>query len=122
MIEGYKELIRQIDADEAKIRQDAEQRMKAEEEMKKAVETKGDEKQKIFEEAKRKEQEMKANEAAIKAANEISEKDKGTGSVWNANSYFWEEKNFNKWSNDKLQEYLGNFKHTVPGGSLEITD
>jgi activator of HSP90 ATPase len=123
VIESFKELIKQIDADEAKIRQDGEQRMKAEEETKKAEESKGTEKQAIFEEAKAKEQEMKANIAAMKvAAQEIPVKDKGTGSVWNANSYFWEEKNYNKWSKDKLEDYIGKFKHTVPGGSLEVTE
>ena len=123
VLESFKELIKKIDADEAKVRLDAEKRMKEEEEMKKAQEEKGDVKQAIFEEAKKKEAEMKAKEAAMKLeAVKISEKEKGTGSVWNHNSYFWEEKNFTKFSKEKIQEYLGSFKHTVPGGKLEVSD
>ena len=112
-----------INADEAKIREDAEKRMKEEEEMKKAQEEKGNIKQQIFEEAKKKEEEMKRKEAEMKPQAVVTDtKQKGTGSAWNANSYFWEEKNYNKWSKDKIQEYIGKFKHTVPGGSLEVTD
>lgn len=119
----FKELIQKIDADEKKIREDYERRMKEEEDMKKAEETKGQEKQAIFEEARKREQEMKEREAAAKQIlKEQDEKNKGTGSVWNPNSYFWEEKNYNKWSHEKIKEYLGGFKHTLPTGSLEVTE
>lgn len=121
--ESFKELIQKIDADEKKIREDAERRMKEEEEYKKAEQAKGSEKQAIFEEARKKEAEMKAKQAEMKAAaQKIEEENKGKGSVWNPNSYFWEEKNYDKWSQEKIQEYLGSFKHTVPGGRLEVTD
>ena len=66
---------------------------------------------------------MKQKELASKQIDlEAQAKTKGTGSVWNPNSYFWEEKNWNKWSKEKFNEYFGTFKHTVPGGSLEVTD
>lgn len=125
ILQNFHDLMKQIDADEAKVRIDAENRLKEVEEMKKAEQSKGAEKQAIFEEARRKEQEMKEREAAMKqAAKEITtdQKTAGTGSVWNPNSYFWEEKNFNKWSQEKFTELLGSFKHTVPGGRLEITN
>ena len=122
VVEGLKELMFKVDADEKKLRADHELRMKQEEEVKQAVEAKGTEKQAIFEEARKKEQEMKQKEEAMKQEAKVIQEDKGQGSIWNANSYFWEEKNYNKWSIDKIQELLGNFKHTVPGGTLEVTD
>lgn len=121
VLEDFKELMQKIDADEKKIREDGEKRAKEEEEMKKAELTKGEEKIKIFEQAKLKESEMKQKEEAIKQITGVTDdKNKGTGSVWNPNSYFWEEKNLNKWSQDKLHELFDDFKHTVPNGSLRI--
>ena len=35
----------------------------------------------------------------------------GTGSVWNSNSYHWEEKDVNKWAEAKLKEVLANFSY-----------
>ena len=68
------------------------------------------------------EAEMRIKKEAVKAATSQPEtQPKGTGSVWNPNSYFWEEKNLNKWSQEKIQEFLGSFVHTVPGGSLKVT-
>ena len=64
-------------------------------------------KDKISEEAKVKEQEMKKLEEAkallakvpIKQIqNPNVKKVEGTGSVWNSNSYHWEEKSVAKWS------------------------
>ena len=120
--EQYKELMKRIDADEKKIREDQEKRMREEEEMKKAELDKGIEKQAIFEAAKKKDEEMKQKEHASKQIPIETQANKGTGSVWNPNSYFWEEKNWSKWSKEKINEYLGNFKHTVEGGNLEVTD
>jgi hypothetical protein len=34
------------------------------------------------------------------------EKVEGQGSVWNANSYFWEEKSVGKWAEDRLKEVI----------------
>lgn len=28
----------------------------------------------------------------------------GEGSVWNQNNYFWEEKNYSKWGDERLKE------------------
>lgn len=122
VLDEYKSFMKQI-YDEEVIKQDQLQRAKEEEEMKKAEQEKGHVKQAIFEEAKKKEIEMKERESAMKAAAvEIDASNKGTGSVWNPNSYFWEEKNWNKWSKEKLQELFGSFKHTVPCGTLEVTN
>ncbi|CAI2373619.1 unnamed protein product [Moneuplotes crassus] len=122
IVQSFHDLMQKIDSDEAKLRADAEKRMKEEEEMKKAQEEKGHEKDKIFKEQKAKEEQRKLEEAKNLAAASVDETNKGTGSVWNAGSYFWEEKNYNKWSQDKIKELLCNFKHTVPGGKLEVTD
>ena len=47
---------------------------------------------------------MKVIEAAkqvpIKAIPAAAAKIEGTGSVWNSNSYHWEEKNVTKWAAD----------------------
>lgn len=122
VIDDFKDLMKQIDADEKKIREDAERRIKEEEEMKKAEQDKGDEKAKIFDSIKQQEAELRQQKEALKAATlQTEDTNKGTGSVWNPNSYFWEEKNLNKWSQEKIQEFLGSFIHTVPGGSLKVT-
>jgi activator of HSP90 ATPase len=122
ILEDFKDLMKQIDADEKKIRADGEKRMKEEEEMKKAVEDKGDEKAKIFDEIKQKESELRAQKEAVKqATNQVDDAAKGTGSVWNPNSYFWETKNLDKFSHEIINEHLANFVHTVPNGSLKVT-
>jgi activator of HSP90 ATPase len=35
----------------------------------------------------------------------------GTGSVWNTNSYHWEEKSVNKWAEETLKSVLSNFTY-----------
>ena len=44
------------------------------------------------------------------------------GSVWNPNNYFWEEKNYSKWGEDRLKELLKEFTHTIYGGSLTVSE
>ena len=46
----------------------------------------------------------------------------GQGSVWNTNSYFWEEKSVAKWSEEKMKEILGGFKYSFGGGELWVTE
>lgn len=46
----------------------------------------------------------------------------GEGSVWNPNNYFWEEKNYSKWGDERLKGILSLFKHTIFGSELKITD
>ena len=46
----------------------------------------------------------------------------GTGSVWNTNSYHWEEKSVAKWSEDTLRKVLSNFSHTYNDATLKVTE
>ncbi|KAK6590451.1 Hch1p like mystery [Cryptosporidium xiaoi] len=35
------------------------------------------------------------------------------GSVWNANNWHWEEKNYTKWGKERLDEILSSFRYTI---------
>ena len=95
---------------------------------KEAEEVSGAKKQAIFEERKQKEEEMKRAEAAKpKPVQQISaaaapQKIEGTGSVWNTNSYHWEEKSVANWSNDTLRSVISSFKHTMNDSTLSIQE
>ena len=91
-----------------------------------AAEQKGDVKQAIFEEQKKKEQELKEKAKEIIDAQKAQqpqkvEKVEGQGSVWNTGSYFWEEKSVAKWADERIKEVIGGFSFKFPGGELKIT-
>ena len=44
----------------------------------------------------------------------------GTGSVWNTNSYHWEEKSVAKWSEDTLRATLAQFTHTMNDATFSV--
>jgi len=101
------------------------------EEAKKAVEeakkNTGEQKDKIFDDAKKKEAEMKAQEAEKAKLNQIPVKEvknvvQGQGSVWNNNSYHWEQKSVDKWSEDTLKTLLGVFYYKQERATLKITE
>lgn len=46
----------------------------------------------------------------------------GTGSVWNPNSYHWEEKPLTAWAAARLRELLTTMDVDLPGGTFKITD
>ena len=46
----------------------------------------------------------------------------GTGSVWNTNSYHWEEKSVATWANDTLRSCLSSFSHTMNDATLRIDE
>ena len=46
----------------------------------------------------------------------------GTGSVWNTNSYHWEEKSVNTWAGDTLRKVLSAFTHKMNDSTLSITE
>ena len=79
--------------------------------MKAAQAKSGDVKEQIFEEQKAKEAERRAIEKQ-KAASapqpvEVKQAAKATdGSVWNAGNYFWEEKNYQKFGDERLKGIL----------------
>ena len=50
------------------------------------------------------------------------EKVEGQGSVWNTNSYFWEEKSVGKWAEARIKEVVGSFRHEFPGGLFSISE
>ena len=65
-------------------------------------------KQKIFDEMKWKEEELKMKESmkvssAPKQVDVKAEAKATDGSVWNPNNYFWEEKNYEKWGTEWLK-------------------
>lgn len=46
----------------------------------------------------------------------------GTGSVWNTNSYHWEEKSVNKWAEELMKAILSGFKHSWNDAHLSVTE
>jgi activator of HSP90 ATPase len=46
----------------------------------------------------------------------------GTGSVWNSNSYHWEEKSVAKWSEETLRKIFTEFKVVHEGATFEIKE
>jgi activator of HSP90 ATPase len=46
----------------------------------------------------------------------------GSGSVWNNNSYHWEQKSVDKWSEETLKKVMSNFKFQKEDASYSITD
>ena len=46
----------------------------------------------------------------------------GQGSVWNNNSYHWEQKSVDKWAEDTLKTVLGTFYYKFENATLKITE
>jgi activator of HSP90 ATPase len=46
----------------------------------------------------------------------------GTGSVWNTNSYHWEEKAVGKWAEDKMRSILSGFTYKFNDATLTIKE
>ena len=46
----------------------------------------------------------------------------GTGSVWNTNSYHWEEKSVATWANDTLRAALSGFTHRMSDVTMSVTE
>ena len=95
--------------------------------MKVAEAKSGEVKKQIFEEQKAKEAERQAIEKqkASSAPQPVEVKQaakESDGSVWNPNNYFWEEKNYQKWGDERLKGILKDFKHTIFEGSLTIDE
>lgn len=44
----------------------------------------------------------------------------GTGSVWNPNSYHWEEKPLTPWAKDRLSELIKGYDIDLPGGTARV--
>ena len=118
--------LKKIDANEEKLQRDKLEREQASREYEEAQQQKSDTKSKIFEEQRLREQELKEKAKLIQQQQQEQqpkrvEKVEGQGSVWNAGSYFWEEKSVAKWAEDRLKEVLSTFKYPFAGGELKIT-
>lgn len=87
-----------------------------------------EDKKKREEENKRREEAIQKNfesqQKLLQASNEEEAKKRqapqATGSVWNYNSYFWEEKSVN-WANGRLKELLEEIKVEIPSGEAKVT-
>ena len=90
--------------------------------------TTDDKKKEIFDKAKENEAKMKEVEAEkakqgvvpLKAA--PVNKVEGQGSVWNNNSYHWEQKSVDKWATDTLKSVLGTFYFKYEKATLTVTE
>ena len=89
-----------------------------------AEEASGAKKQAIFEQQKKREEEMKMAEASRPAPvkPQAAAAVAGTGSVWNTNSYHWEEKSVASWSEDTLRAAISKFKHTMNDATFSISE
>lgn len=50
------------------------------------------------------------------------QKIEGTGSVWNTNSYHWEEKSVNAWAEETLKKVISTFTHRMNDVVLSISE
>ena len=120
--------LREKDIDEERLAKARAEEQAAIEAYKEAEEVSGAKKQAIFEERKQKEEEMKRAEASKPvpvqqiAAAAAPQKIEGTGSVWNTNSYHWEEKSVAVWSNDTLRSIISGFTHKMNDSTLSIQE
>lgn len=46
----------------------------------------------------------------------------GSGSVWNNNSYHWEQKSVDKWAQETLQKVLSLFQYKYEKATLRVTE
>ena len=69
---------------------------------------------------------MKRQEAAKTASQpqpvKVQQAIAGTGSVWNTNSYHWEEKSVNAWATEQLKRVLSTFSHAMNDATVSITE
>lgn len=108
---------------------DQQNRENAKKAVEEAKEKTGEQKQKYFDDAKIKEAEMKKAEAEKAKLNQVPLKpvskqnvNEGTGSVWNNNSYHWEQKSVDKWSEDTLKKVLSLFYFKHENATFRITE
>ena len=122
--------MREKDADDIKLKKDQMERENAKKAVEEAKKQTGEQKDKIFDEAKKKEEEFKKSQAEAAKLNQVPLKanaDKintvaGQGSVWNNNSYHWEEKSVAKWSEETLKKCFSLFYFKHDKATLKITE
>jgi activator of HSP90 ATPase len=122
--------MRARDVDENKLKKDQMDRENAKKAVEEAKATTGAAKDKIFEDAKVREAEMKVQEkkkadeglVPMKVAEKPAVVVEGSGSVWNNNSYHWEQKSVETWSQDTLKATLGSFYFKYENATLKIKE
>lgn len=69
---------------------------------------------------------MKAMESAKQVPQQVVQKQAGeivgTGSVWNKDSYHWEQKNVQAWADEELKKVISGFKYNHEDAVLTIND
>jgi activator of HSP90 ATPase len=106
------------------------EREKAKAAVEEAKETTGAQKQQIFDDAKQREAAMKVEEkkkadeglVPMKQVQKPAQVIEASGSVWNNNSYHWEQKSVEKWSEDTLKSVLSLFYFKHENATLKITE
>eukprot|EP00744_Colponema_vietnamica_P027124 GILI01040531.1.p1 GENE.GILI01040531.1~~GILI01040531.1.p1 ORF type:complete len:250 (-),score=98.17 GILI01040531.1:118-867(-) len=126
--------MKKADADEQALAADRARREEELRRMEEASKSTGELKQQLLQQAKEREAQMKREEEekarlaaqalseAEVAAKKAKEKEAGTGSVWNVNSYFWEEKPLSDWAKQRLRELLSAVAVDIPAGKLEVVE
>jgi len=123
--------LREKDGGATQLAEDADRRKDEAERMAAAVEATADEKTRIAEARRQQEVAMAEAEkakaaaaAAMSPAEAVTKQEKpaGQGSVWNPNSYHWEEKPLTEWAMGHLKELLLAFDCDIPGGTFKIVD
>ena len=118
--------LKEKDIDEERLARARAEEAAAAENYQAAQEQSGAQKQAIADQQKKKEEEMKVVEAQ-RAPQQISAAApkqiiQGTGSVWNTNSYHWEEKSVATWANDTLRSCLSAFNHKMNDATMTISE
>uniref|UniRef100_A0A0G4GQ64 Activator of Hsp90 ATPase AHSA1-like N-terminal domain-containing protein n=1 Tax=Chromera velia CCMP2878 TaxID=1169474 RepID=A0A0G4GQ64_9ALVE len=107
----FTEKLSSQESDQERLAADKKRREEEAERMRRAEEEKGEEKKKFLEEQKRKEQQKREADAEMmKRQMETAGQVAGQGSVWNANSYHWEEKPQSTWARERLLQIIENAK------------
>jgi activator of HSP90 ATPase len=107
---------KELESNSAKLENDKKRRIEEEEKRKIAVVEKSDEQERILKEAKEREANLRLEAEKLRKEEEV----KGTGSVWNTNSYFWEEKSVS-WAAERIKTLINGKKVPILNGEILIT-
>jgi hypothetical protein len=143
-LRGYADELLAFDGGQEALALDAKRRAEEAAKRDEAVASKGEEKERIAEaqkakEAQRKQEELERQRAAAAMAPQpvsgpqslppqpvvnsaSSATVAGTGSVWNANSYHWEEKPLTPWAKERLSALLKGVDIDIPGGTVKVVE
>jgi activator of HSP90 ATPase len=119
------------DGGQEKLALDAKRRSEEAAKTATAVAETGAEKARIAKEQSEKEAKRKADEVtkaqereALRPADAPKkvEAASGSGSLWNVNSYHWEEKPLTVWAKERLNELVKGFHIHIPGGHIKIVN